>query len=104
MSHSRLVICIAVLAAVWFSSATLAKELAGKYTPEQVKSACDRVGGEYFPQGQSGTYGCENHNNGSMVLCNKDNKCEGYTQTRTTKENCKIIRDLTLDPYAAVKQ
>jgi hypothetical protein len=102
MSRSRLVICIAVFAAVCFSSVAPAKELGGTYTPEQVKGACDKVGGEYFSQGQTGTYGCENHKNGSMVLCNKAQKCEGFTPTRTRNQNLKIIRDLKLN--AAVKK
>jgi hypothetical protein len=104
MSLSRYLLSAAIFASFCLSLTAGTKELDGKYTPDQVKSACDKVGGEYFPQGTSGTYGCENHKNGSMVLCNRDNKCEGYTQTRTTKDNRKIIRDLELDAYAPVKK
>jgi hypothetical protein len=109
MSHSRLIFCIAVFAAVCFGSTAPAgaqqgRELKGTYTPNQVKSACDKVGGEYFPQGQTGTYGCENHNNGSMVLCNKHNKCTGYTQARTTTEHNRIIRNLKLGTVAPVRK
>lgn len=103
MSHSKLIICMAIFAALTFSSTALAEKLNNKYTPEQVKSACDKVGGEFFPQGQSGTYGCENRNNGAMVLCNGNNDCWGYNQTRKKKEHKKIVRFFQLDACGVAK-
>lgn len=103
MRSTNMITCLTFLAAACLSTTSIAKELSGKHTPEQIKAACDKVGGEYFPQGQSGTYGCENHKNGSMVLCNKENKCTGYTQARTVKDNSKIIRDLKLNTSSVVQ-
>jgi hypothetical protein len=86
MSHLRLIICIAVFAAACFSSTvpalgsgnpqpTRGRDLPGKFTPKQIKSSCGKAGGEFFPQGKTGTFGCENHKTGKMVLCNKHGKC-----------------------------
>lgn len=94
---------VTVLVATYISPTAAAKELSGTYSPEQIKGACDKVGGEYFPQGQTGTYGCENHKNGSMVLCNKENKCTGYTQSRTRRDDNRIVRDLKLEASVATK-
>ena len=88
---------------VSISAQTAVKLPKNKYTPEQVKSSCDKVGGEYFPQGQSGTYGCENRNNGAMALCNGNNDCWGYNQSRKKKEHKKIVRFFQLDACVAAK-
>jgi hypothetical protein len=103
---NRLTLTIAVatfVVASAYSAHTTAKELSGTYTPEQVKASCDKVGGEYFPQGQTGTFGCENHDNGNMVLCNKEGKCTGYVATRTQKETEMLVKNLRLRPAMATK-
>lgn len=103
MSRSICLTIATALAVICFCPTATAAELSGTYTPEQIKGACDKVGGEYFPQGQTGTYGCENHENGSMVLCNKDNKCTGYNQARTKRANNRIVRDLQLEASVRAK-
>ena len=102
MVRTQFVVVIACLALS--SSAAAGEELKGKYSPEQVQSSCAKVGGEYFPQGRSGTYGCENHKNGNMVLCNKENKCTGYVATRTAKEAENLVRDLQLGTSRVVER
>jgi hypothetical protein len=102
MNRLALTVVIATFAAASaYCMSSNAKELSGTYTPEQVKASCDKVGGEYFPQGQTGTFGCENHDNGNMVLCNKEGKCTGYVATRTQKENDLLVKNLRLRPAMA---
>ena len=99
----RIQLVLGVCFIAFFSLPTAGEELKGKYTPDQVKGSCDKAGGEYFPQGRSGTYGCENHKNGNMVLCNKENKCTGYVATRTAKETENVMRDLKLNAAQVVR-
>ena len=35
---------------------------------DEIKKACNAAGGELLGGSESGSYGCENHSNGTMVL------------------------------------
>lgn len=97
MSKVKLIVAVAVLAALTLSySASAETVLSSKFTPEQIKGGCAKVGGDFMPQGQTGTYGCENRNNGNMILCRGDNQCTFYQGTGSTKQMRKIIRGVGL--------
>lgn len=95
MVRTQLIFAVCLIAAL--SSSVAGERLKQKVSPEQLKKACDGVKGEYFPQGQTGTFGCHNHKNGKVVLCNKSNTCDSYTATRTSKETDDAVRDLGLN-------
>jgi hypothetical protein len=97
MSKSKLIAYIAILAALTLGVSVSAEtKMKTKFTPEQIKGGCAKVGGEFFPQGGTGTYGCENRDNGNMILCRRDNECTFYQGTGSTKQMRKIIRGVGL--------
>jgi hypothetical protein len=100
MSKSKFIAYVAVLvflaALTLGSTASAETVLQGKFTPEQIKGGCSKVNGDFMPQGQSGTYGCENRNNGNMILCRGDNQCTFYQGTGSTKQMRRIIRGVGL--------
>ena len=97
MSKVKLIAAVAVLATLTLSySASADNKFNSKFSPEQIKSGCAKVGGDFFPQGQTGTYGCENRNNGNMILCRGDNNCSFYRGTGSTKQARKVIRAVGL--------
>lgn len=53
--------------------------LGGKHSRQDIKTACDNVGG-ISVQGENGKgYGCVNPSKGTMVACNDGGVCTGYT-------------------------
>lgn len=97
MNGIRAALLVSLLA---LSASAGAKEvsISGTHSPDEIKSACGKVGGTFYPQGGTGTYGCENSNNGNMVLCNKDQKCTGYTAARTKSQSRKSAHAFGLKP------
>ena len=81
------------------------KEMAGKHSKEQVRKACNDAGGELLGVSDSGSYGCEVASKGTMILCNKNEKCTAYLPARTEPERAKVFGSLKLGakPPAAVK-
>lgn len=58
-----------------------------KATKEQVRSACNKAGGELLGISEFGSYGCDNGaNGGGMILCNKNSECETYTASRSVAQ------------------
>lgn len=58
-----------------------------KATKEQVRSACNKAGGELLGISEYGSYGCDNGaNGGGMILCNKNSECETYTASRSVAQ------------------
>ena len=98
MSRTTLSVIMGIIAL--FVCTTASAEI--KASPEQVKAGCDRQGGTYYPQGRSGTYGCE-FKDGNMVLCNKQEKCTPYVQSRTYKDDDRVINLLGLKAAAKAK-
>lgn len=98
--RSPVIVIAAMLFAAFQIPPALAEELSGTFSPEQVKAACDSSGGSYSAQGRSGTYGCTSSDERSMVLCNADNKCTEFHQSRTRRDNRKIIHAFGLDAAA----
>ncbi|KRB79860.1 hypothetical protein ASE00_19380 [Sphingomonas sp. Root710] len=58
-----------------------------KATKDQVRSACNKAGGELLGISEYGSYGCDNGaNGGGMILCNKNSECETYTASRSVAQ------------------
>ncbi|WP_152664118.1 hypothetical protein [Sphingomonas sp. SRS2] len=61
-----------------------------KATKDQVRSACNKAGGELLGISEFGSYGCDNGaNGGGMILCNKNSECQTYTASRSTAQTRK---------------
>lgn len=61
-----------------------------KASKEQVRSACNKAGGELLGISEFGSYGCDNGaNGGGMILCNKNSECQTYTASRSRAETRK---------------
>ena len=61
-----------------------------KATKDQVRSACNKAGGELLGISEFGSYGCDNGaNGGGMILCNKNSECQTYSASRSTAQTRK---------------
>jgi hypothetical protein len=70
---------------------------------EQVRSACNKAGGELLGVSEHGSYGCDNgKNGGGMILCNKNSECTAYTASRKSSDIRKMKTFLA--GAAAVKE
>jgi hypothetical protein len=49
----------------------------GKHSQDEIRKACNAVGGDLLGVSELGSYGCENPSKGTMVLCNKAGNCTG---------------------------
>src|SRR5579864_5103322 len=49
-------------------------DIAGTHSKDEIRNACNAVGGDLLGVSDSGSYGCENSNKGTLVLCNKHGK------------------------------
>ena len=72
-------------ATAFVGSRALAEQVAigGTHSKDEIKNACNAVGGDLLGVSDSGSYGCENSNKGTLVLCNKDGKCTGWVPAKT---------------------
>jgi hypothetical protein len=68
----------------------------GKHSKDEIKNACNAAGGELLGVSDSGSYGCEVASKGTMILCNKDGNCTGYTPARTRSDRKRILGSLKL--------
>jgi hypothetical protein len=68
----------------------------GKHSQDEIKNACNAAGGELLGVSEQGSYGCEVADKGTMILCNKNQQCTGYTPARTRSEHNKILNSLKL--------
>jgi len=76
----------------------------GKHSQDEIKNACNAAGGELLGVSDLGSYGCEVASKGTMILCNKDGNCTGYTPARTRSDHRRILESLKLtDKMAPVK-
>jgi hypothetical protein len=92
-----------VLAAILTAPQSFADEKnLGKHSPDEIKDACNKAGGELLGFSDLGSYGCEVSSKGTMVLCNKNQECTGYTPAMTRSQHLKILNSLKLTEKAAV--
>jgi hypothetical protein len=68
----------------------------GKHSQDEIKKACNAAGGDLLGVSDSGAYGCEVGSKGTMILCNKNQQCTGYTPARTHSDHNKILDSLKL--------
>jgi hypothetical protein len=100
VSHGmKIAICIIALTVIGvvspYSAFGDAKDL-GKHSQDQIKNACNAAGGDLLGVSELGSYGCEVPSKGTMVLCNKDGNCTGYTPLRTRTDRNKVLNVLGL--------
>ena len=63
----------------------------GKHSQQEIKDACNAVGGKLLGVSDSGSYGCENEDKGTLVLCNSNSECTGWTPARTAADRKHIL-------------
>src|SRR5262245_7503867 len=100
MPHSRSLVSIRslafVVATIGFGAITLpalAEQhvLSGTHSKDEVKGACDKVGG-ISNEGAGGQgYGCYNPKNGTMVACANSGVCTGYTPGRVVPTGLRYL-------------
>jgi len=94
-----------VVAATFTAPLAFAEERnLGKHSQNEIRDACNKVGGELLGVSDLGSYGCEVADKGTMILCNKNNECTGYTPARTRSQRMKILNDLKLTGKAGAAQ
>ena len=71
-------------------------DIAGTHSKDEIRNACNAVGGDLLGVSDSGSYGCENSNKGTLVLCNKDGKCTGWVSARTRADRNQVVTTLGL--------
>ncbi len=75
----------------------------GKHSKDEIKNACNAAGGDLLGVSDQGSYGCEVGSKGTMILCNKDGNCTGYTPARTKTDGQRILTSLNLKGKVTVK-
>ena len=85
------IVALAIVAAIT-TPAALAKQIdLGKHGQDEIKSACNAHGGELLGVSDSGAYGCEYADTGTLILCDKNGNCTGYTEAHTRAQGQKIL-------------
>ena len=98
-----LALAVLILAAIFTAPQTFAEEKnLGKHSPDEIKDACNKAGGQLLGFSDLGSYGCEVADKGTMVLCNKNQECTGYTPAMTRSQHNKILNSLGLKKAPAV--
>ena len=86
-----------LVAAILTAPQTFAEERnLGKHSQNEIRDACNKAGGELLGVSDLGSYGCEVADKGTMILCNKNNDCTGYTAAMTRPQRNKILNSLKL--------
>ena len=92
----------ALITAILASPQVFAEERnLGKHSQNEIRDACNKAGGELLGVSDSGSYGCEVADKGTMILCNKNNDCTGYTAAMTRPQHTKILNSLKLSERPA---
>jgi hypothetical protein len=82
---------LAVVGAI-ATHAAFAKQIdLGNHGKDEIKSACNAHGGELLGVSDSGAYGCEYADTGTLILCDKNGNCTGYTEAHTRAQGQKIL-------------
>lgn len=75
-----------IAAAILFAAAALVSvpalaehvQISGTHSKQEIKAACDKVGG-IDVEGDGGKgYGCFNYHKNTMVACDDEGKCDGF--------------------------
>jgi hypothetical protein len=97
------VMIVALIAVVGAPIVFAAEINLGKHSKDEIKNACNAAGGDLLGVSDSGSYGCEVGSKGTMILCNKDGNCTGYTPARTKADGQRILNSLNLKGKVTVK-
>ena len=93
---------LVVIAATFaLSAAALNQVPLGKHSQDEIKNACNAVGGTLLGVSDSGAYGCENDKAGTLVLCSKDQQCTGWVPARTRGTRDRILDSFKLPTMKA---
>ncbi len=93
----------AVIGALATPTAFAEEKNIGKHSQAEIRSACNAAGGQLLGVSDLGSYGCEVASKGTMILCNKDQDCTGYTPARTKSDRKKVLANLNLGVKTAAK-
>jgi hypothetical protein len=69
----------------------------GKHSQEDIRKACNAAGGDLLGISEYGSYGCEVASKGTMILCNKNQECTGYTSARSNSDRKRVLAGLRLN-------
>jgi hypothetical protein len=89
-------VAFAIMGVFVATMAFAAEKDLGKHSQDEIKNACNAAGGELLGVSDLGSYGCEVASKGTMILCNKDGNCTGYTPARTRSDHNRILGSLKL--------
>ena len=85
------IVALAVVGAI-AAPAAFGKQIdLGKHGQDEIKTACNAHGGELLGVSDSGSYGCEYADTGTLILCDKNSNCTGYTEARTRAQGQRIM-------------
>ncbi len=90
------IIAFAIMLAFATSTAFADEKNIGNHSKDEIKNACNAAGGELLGVSDLGSYGCEVASKGTMILCNKNGNCTGYTSARTRSDHKRILDSLKL--------
>jgi hypothetical protein len=91
-----LAIVLGVVATLAARPALAGEKNIGKHSQDEIKKACNAVGGDLLGVSDLGSYGCEVPSKGTMILCNKNQECTGYTPAQRQVDQKRILDDFGL--------
>ena len=68
----------------------------GKHSQAEIRTACNNAGGSLLGVSEFGSYGCEVPSKGTMILCDKEENCKGYTQAKSSGKVKMVLKSLKL--------
>jgi hypothetical protein len=74
----------------------------GKHSKAEIRKACNAAGGELLGVSDSGAYGCENHAKGTLILCDKNSNCTGWTPLKTPADRKHLLDTIKLPMHPVV--
>jgi hypothetical protein len=95
---------ISTIALLTTTAAFAAERSVGNHSQAEVKAYCNAQGGELLGVSDSGSYGCEVASTDTLVLCNKNQDCTGYTPARTRAVRNRIISGFKLSAKSLSRQ
>lgn len=98
------IILLAFIGTITTSTAFADEKNLGNHSKDEIKNACNAAGGDLLGVSDLGSYGCEVPSKGTMILCNKDGNCTGYTPALTRPDRNRILNSLKLNAKAVTKE
>jgi hypothetical protein len=95
---------VSTIAFLTTTTAFAAERDIGKHSQDEIRKACNAAGGDLLGVSDSGSYGCEVSSNGTMILCNKNQDCTGYTPLRTSADRRKLLGALNLSATRVISR